>query len=59
MPSQTDLLTIPEAAKQVLHSERKLWRMIQDEELPAIKRGRDWFISQDEINKLRIDNGKE
>ena len=46
------LLTTKKAAKRLNVSERRIRQFIAQGRLPAIKFGRDWVISKDDLSKV-------
>ena len=47
------LLTLIQAAEQLNTSPAYVRVMIHRKKLKAVKMGRDWFVSQAEVNKLK------
>ena len=47
------LLTTKEVAKKLNVSERRIRQFIAQGRLPAIKLGRDWIISKDDLEKVK------
>lgn len=53
-----DDLTTTEAAAELGIQANSVKRLCQRETLKAVKRGRDWFISKDEVERYKVERRK-
>ena len=56
--TEPKMISIPELAKRWNCSRHHVWNQVQNEEIPAIKVGKRWFISMMYVNGVESELNK-